>query len=118
MANRILNLSRNCYVKRNQAVRLIYEDKIADWVEPGESLRELTLDEMFQRQANPVSCHLPPTEASGCIFEPPPAKRCRTERIARRVLLKETREFYQAKLSALESRPKHAESQSQTSRSL
>jgi hypothetical protein len=95
---RILNLSRNCRLKRHQAESKISAG-VAIWVERGLSIRELTIAEVIAyriERANDAETHpggLAPSEVFGLVWQPPITnQRHYTET---RNLLRQAREFAQ-----------------------
>ena len=72
MANTVLNLSRNCHIKHNQAASRIAAGT-AEWVETGRSIRELTLAEVLKNRAAQVQLRqlADSVELPGIKYEPP-----------------------------------------------
>lgn len=98
MFKSILNTSKNCYIKRNQALSRI-ECFVSDWVVRGESIRDLSLAEVMERRAHhrTVTSGLEAVEAVGCKYEPPMQDRAKFRE--RNQLVIQARQFYEAAIS-------------------
>ena len=70
--SKILNVTTNRYVKRNQALGRVAEC-ISIWVEEGVSIRDLTLREMVAARSVQARMNEPVAgiEIPGIIFQPP-----------------------------------------------
>lgn len=80
---RILNLTRNCRLKRHQAEARVAAG-VAGWVVKGESIRELSLREIMdlraQRGTETIDPSLAASELPGLVWQPPTSQRGNTRR--------------------------------------
>lgn len=94
--SKILNISKNCKIKRSQAIHRI-AGGVAVWVEEGFSIRELTLPERLAARAQSAETERfgnMLNELPGLKWEPPTAERYSFR--LRYPILRQAQEFLRA----------------------